>query len=113
MSHRWLTQQTDLNIATRVFSVVYSQMEHEGAWLRPERDEAIRGYVMAVRLENPAAATKWAGEISDPESRVQKTSYPCGKWYRQDPVAAEAWLDGAGFSEIHRNYIRGGAILGR
>ncbi len=195
---RWLEIQTDPNLAMRIFSIVYSQMDHDAGWLRPENlpdympgkdrlpqtlehpdsvwamgaiaegqnpfnalrdrdnaphpehtdapksysvaqrlyhwakkdpesagtwllaqevtpdlDEAIRGYAGAVMYENPAAAVKWAARLSDAGERVRGTADYYGRWYREDPIAAQAWLAGAGFSEIQRNYIAGRAVIGR
>ena len=106
------------SLATRFRDWAGKDPESAGRWLVaqeawPERDAAIQGYIAILKREDPAAASKWATQLSDDAARVNLASYPYEKWYQLDPVAAEAWLDTSDFSDLHRNYLKGGAILGR
>lgn len=110
---RWLSKCSDPIVAARVFSVVFSSMDHEDAWLRPERmpDYMPGAKQMPQKHEHPD--TVWTmGALAeglnpltslrdkDRAPYPQRTDAPehyslftrLYQWAGRDPESAGLWL---------------------
>ena len=86
--------------------------ESAGVWLAAqplsrEFDPALIAFAEGVWQHSPEAAVRWSGRISRPGTRLRDCAKYYPRWHLRDPKAAEAWLENAGFPEVHRLYIAG------
>ena len=125
---RWLKACSDPVIASRVFSVVFSSMEHDDAWLRPERmpDYMPVREQLPQTLEHPD--TVWAmgalAEGLNPHTSLRdKERAPYGertdapefyslytrlyRWASRDPESAGLWLNAQPPSPVLDQAARG------
>ena len=78
-----------------------TDMPAASAWLReqpldPWLDPAISTFASWQTQEDPQEAVAWAGRVHDPYRRKLAYGKVLLTWLRDDPEAAQAWLDGAG-----------------
>jgi hypothetical protein len=59
------------------------------------RDSAIGAFVESVDGYDIRVATEWASRINDDEKRLKFVEAATSRWLRENPSAAQAWLEGA------------------
>jgi hypothetical protein len=60
-----------------------------------ERDFAVMGFADMTSGNNPLLAAEWLSSLSDPVFRMDELTPLWRRWQKNEPAAAEAWLNGA------------------
>ncbi len=70
---------------------------------------AVRGFVEATAAKDPAAAAEWALSISSVESvqRCAALEKVASAWFKANPEAARAWVEGAALSDTEYFQLTG------
>jgi hypothetical protein len=88
--------------------------ERASAWMRsreptPALEPALALFIIRVARDDPEEALEWLVHIEDEERRLQTLASVGRRWMVSDPVAATAWLEGAGLPAEAKESILDGS----